>query len=80
MPEAPEPTKRRLGRPLLLSLLGSVLVAPVPILASAPKLIPAEFLATVAGVPVLSWLLIALMAALVGVAVLCASTISLSDD
>lgn len=65
--------RRRLGRPFALSALGAALVAPVPLLAARPEWIPASLLERLGGAPALSWLLLLLMAALVGVAVLCAS-------
>ena len=65
--------QRRLGRPFALSALGAALVSPVPLLAARPDWLPAALLERVGGAPLLSWLLLLLMAALVGVAVLCAS-------
>ena len=79
MADTPRPTRRSLRRPLALSLLGAALVAPVPVFAGAPSLIPGWLLAPVGGVPLLSWILVLLMVALVGVA-LSASTIGTSDD
>ena len=79
MADLPEPTGKRLGRPLALSLLGAVLVAPVPIFAALPQLSPAWFALRIGGVPLVSWLLVGLMAALVGVAVLSASNLDPAD-
>ena len=73
MTTASQSSKPRLGKPLALSALGAALVAPVPLLAARPEWIPAVLLERVGGAPALSWLLVALMFALVGVAVLCAS-------
>jgi len=69
-----------MGRSLVLSLVGAVLVSPIPIFAGAPDLIPEWSLARALGAPVLSWLLVLLMAALVGVAVISASALGSSDD
>ena len=66
-------SRRRLGRPFALSVLGAALVSPVPLMATRPEWIPPGLLERVGGAPLLSWLLLLLMAALVGVAVLCAS-------
>ncbi len=75
MSHASSVSRRRLGRPFALSLLGAALVSPVPLLAAHPEWIPASLLERLGGAPALSWLLLLLMAALVGVAVLCASTL-----
>jgi len=75
MSEVTQLPRRRLGRPFALSLLGAALVSPVPLMAAHPEWIPASLLARLGGAPLLSWLLLLLMAALVGVAVLCASTL-----
>jgi hypothetical protein len=75
---SPTPGKR-LGRPLALSLLGAALVAPVPLLAARPEWIPAALLARVGGPPLLSWAFVLLMAALVGVALLCATNLGKED-
>ncbi len=63
-------TDRRIGRPLLLSLLGIALISPVPLLAADPALTPAWLLNRVDGVPVLSLAMLGLMAGMVGVAML----------
>jgi hypothetical protein len=70
---APQSSRPSLKRPFALSALGTALVAPVPLLAARPEWIPAILLERVGGAPALSWLLVLLMFALVGVAVLCAS-------
>ena len=75
MSQSSRVSRRRLGRPFVLSALGAALVSPVPLLAARPEWIPAGLLERVGGAPLLSWLLLLLMAALVGVAVLCASTL-----
>lgn len=75
MSQVSQAPRRRLGRPFALSLLGAALVSPVPLMAARPEWIPAGLLERVGGAPLLSWLLLLLMAALVGVAVLCASTL-----
>lgn len=75
MSQVSQAPRRRLGRPFALSLLGAALVSPVPLMAARPEWIPASLLERVGGAPLLSWLLLLLMAALVGVAVLCASTL-----
>ncbi len=75
MSQVSQGPRRRLGRPFALSLLGAALVSPVPLMAARPEWIPAGLLERVGGAPLLSWLLLLLMAALVGVAVLCASTL-----
>lgn len=73
MSNGSELPRRSLARPFALSALGAALVSPVPLLAARPEWIPAGWLERVGGAPLLSWLLLLLMAALVGVAVLCAS-------
>ncbi len=70
---ASQSSRPSLKRPFALSALGAALVAPVPWLAAHPEWIPGILLERVGGAPGLSWLLVLLMFALVGVAVLCAS-------
>lgn len=64
---------RRFVRSLALSLLGGVLLSPVPLLAAAPALTPAWLMGVIGGVPVLSLALVLLMVVLVGVSLLCLS-------
>lgn len=71
MSESHDHTKTRVGRALLLSLIGIAVVSPIPIFAAYPSLIPAWMLSRVAGATALSWLLVLIMLALVGVAVAC---------
>jgi hypothetical protein len=78
MPRAPKSITKLLLRPQTLSVLGTALVAPIPILAANPALIPGWLLNRVGGAPLLTWLLLLLMAALVGVATLC--TFSIAQD
>jgi hypothetical protein len=71
MIDAPEFKKRRLGRPLILSLLGMAMISPIPLYSGYPELAPTWFAASVQGVPVFSLLVLLLMASMVGLALLC---------
>ena len=71
MIDAPEFKKRRLGRPLILSLFGMAMISPVPIYSGYPDLAPTWFSASVQGVPLFSVLVLLLMAGMVGLALLC---------
>lgn len=64
-----------MARPISLSLLGTALVSPVPVLAGDPALTPAWALDRIAGIPGLSLLMLACMGGLVGVAMLCLTKI-----
>ena len=71
--------RRPIGLPLLLSVIGVAVTIALPIWAGSPDLQPA-FLSDVVGpLPVMTWLVMLVMAALVVLAVVCASTIK-SDD
>jgi hypothetical protein len=61
------------ARPVIVTLLGAALVAPVTFLAAKPALIPAWCFDRFIGAPVLSWILLALMAGLVAVVMFAAS-------
>jgi hypothetical protein len=79
MKDAPEFKKRRLGRPLVLSLLGIAMIGPVPLLSGYPELAPSWFSASVEGVPLFSLLMLLLMAGMVGLALLCLDDRSATD-
>lgn len=55
-------------------------MAPVPLLSGRPDLLPAWLLQTTAGVPNLSWALVAMMAALIGVAILASGSVDGADS
>ena len=79
MGNAPEPKERSSWQPLVVTALGIALVAPVPLFAARPDFIPFGLLDRIAGAPVLSWGLTALMGGFVAVAIFAMSNPKSSD-
>jgi hypothetical protein len=64
-------------KPLVASLIGVAIVAPVPVMAGAPHLIPGWLLDRLMGAPVIAWAMLLLM---LGLVFLVLGTISFMDS
>ena len=62
---------RRVGKPLLLSLLGIAIISPVPLLSGLPDLTPSWLLGNIGGLPILPTAMLLLIIGMVGLAMLC---------